>query len=76
MDKQKRKAFNEFNKMKQGQVIIIKDFAKRDSAAFTDYGKEYIDQGGNIEFSNDYSKIRKISAIEEYKPINELKSKI
>jgi hypothetical protein len=47
-----------FNKMQPGDRITI---AKaKDPAALTQAGKEYIEQGGNLEFSNDWKEIKKI----------------
>ena len=69
MSKQQQAAFAVFDEMKPGQVIVIAEFAKRDPAAFKQYGMDYIDGGGDMEFSNDYSRLRKLSNIADYKKL-------
>ncbi|AMR34171.1 hypothetical protein A0256_23320 [Mucilaginibacter sp. PAMC 26640] len=52
---------NYFDKMEVGQYITI---AKaKDPEALIEVGKKYIDQGGNIEFSNDWKEIKKNRSI-------------
>ncbi|KIO75607.1 hypothetical protein TH53_19915 [Pedobacter lusitanus] len=58
-------AFKVFDSMKISDVIIIREFAKKDPGAFIQYGKNYIDNGGSIEFNHDYSKIRKVSSMDD-----------
>lgn len=61
----KQQAFHVFDKLKLGQSIIIAKFAKNDPAAFTQYAMEYIDNGGGLEFNEDYSIIRKVESREQ-----------
>lgn len=54
-------AFEFFDKMKAGQVVAIKEIAKKDPEAFKQYLRDYIDAGGNITISSDWKKFRKDS---------------
>ena len=47
--------------MKAGQVVAIKEIAKKDPEAFKQYLKDYIDLGGHITVSSDWKKFRKDS---------------
>lgn len=58
-------AFSIFDKMKPGQVLVIRDFAKKDPKAFIQYGKDYIDQGNNYEFNKDFSKYKRLQDLKE-----------
>ncbi|TDO21923.1 hypothetical protein [Pedobacter duraquae] len=62
---QQERAFKVFDEMERWKVIVVKKFALLDPAAFIEYGKAYIEQGGNIEFSQDYERIRKIGSVQE-----------
>lgn len=57
----KELAFEFFDKMKTGQVVAIKEIAKKDPEAFKQYLRDYIDAGGNITVSSDWKKFRKDS---------------
>lgn len=57
----KELAFKFFDEMKAGQVVAIKEIAKKDPEAFKQYLKDYIDAGGNITISSDWKKFRKDS---------------
>jgi hypothetical protein len=57
----KELAFEFFDKMKAGQVVAIKEIAKKDPEAFKQYLKDYIDAGGYITISSDWKKFRKDS---------------
>lgn len=57
----KELAFKFFDEMKAGQVVAIKEIAKKDPEAFKEYLKEYIDLGGRITISSDWKKFRKDS---------------
>jgi hypothetical protein len=57
----KNLAFKFFDEMKAGQVVAIKEIAKKDPEAFKQYLKDYIDLGGNITISSDWKKFRKDS---------------
>jgi hypothetical protein len=57
----KELAFEFFDKMKAGQVVAIKEIAKKDPEAFKQYLKDYIDLGGRITISSDWKKFRKDS---------------
>lgn len=59
----KKKAFELFDALQPGEVIVISKIAKNDPAAFKEYAKEYIDQGGLIEFDKDYRKIRRLNVL-------------
>lgn len=54
-------AFKFFDNMKAGQVVAIKEIAKKDPEAFKQYIKDYIDEGGHITVSSDWKKFRKDS---------------
>lgn len=58
----KKKAFELFKKLQPGEIIIISKIAKNDPEKFKEYAKEYIDQGGLIEFDKDYRKLRRLNA--------------
>jgi len=56
------KAFELFENMEPCQVIIIRDFAKKDPKAFIQYGKDFIDCGNwNYEFTKDYYAFRRMN---------------
>lgn len=57
----KELAFKFFDNMKAGQVVAIKEIAKKDPEAFKQYLKDYIDDGGHITVSSDWKKFRKDS---------------
>ncbi|RAJ28907.1 hypothetical protein [Pedobacter cryoconitis] len=57
-------AYQIFDGLERGQVIILKNETPAPEILIQ-YGKDYIDQGGAIEFSGDYSKIRKVTSMEE-----------
>ena len=57
----KNLAFKFFDEMKSGQVVAIKEIAKKDPEAFKQYLRDYIDLGGNITISSDWKKFRKDS---------------
>lgn len=65
MDKLKHKAFEIFDKLKKGDIIKISEIAPRDPDNFVKYGKEYIDNGGGLLFSSDYSLIQKCTSFKE-----------
>lgn len=52
-------AFKFFDKMKTGQVVAIKEIAKKDPEAFKQYIRDYIDDGGLLTVSPDWKKFRK-----------------
>lgn len=52
-------AFKFFDNMAEGQVIALKEIAKKDPETFKQYIKEYIDEGGRITVSPDWKKFRK-----------------
>lgn len=77
MEDLKEKAFNLFDRLNKGDVLIISEIAVRDPESFTKYAKEYIDSGGGLIFSNDYASIRKCESAEEVKNIiQEIENKI
>ena len=57
----KELAFKFFDEMKVGQVVAIKEIAKKDPELFKQYLRDYIDEGGNITISSDWKKFRKDS---------------
>lgn len=63
MNKAEKIAFDLFHSMKVYDVINISDHAPNKPDLFIQKAKEYIDNGGNIEFSNDYKRIRKLNEI-------------
>lgn len=60
----KEKAFQLFDKLQPGEVMIISKVARKDPEAFRQYAKEYIDQGGFIEFDKDYRKLKGLERID------------
>ena len=55
------KAFKIFRALKPGQVIIVREFAKKDPKAFIQVGKDFIDAGNwNYEFTKDYKSFRRM----------------
>jgi len=63
----KNLAFKFFDEMKAGQVVAIKEIAKKNPEAFKQYLKDYIDLGGNITISSDWKKFRKDSDLKDFK---------
>jgi hypothetical protein len=55
----KKLAYEFFDKLKAGQVIAIKEIAKKDQEAFKQYIRDYIDDGGLLTVSPDWKKFRK-----------------
>lgn len=67
----KDKAFELFQSMKPGQLLVIKDTARKDPASFIQYGKDFIDEGYyNYEFTKDYKGFRRM-----YHTIQEFENK-
>lgn len=63
----RQKAFELFRSMKPGQVIIIRDIAKKDPKGFIQYGKDFIDENYNYEFNKDYTSFRRMwHLVEEF----------
>lgn len=62
----KELAFKFFDEMKSGQVVAIKEIAKKDPEAFKQYLRDYIDAGGNITISSDWKKFRKDSDTKDF----------
>lgn len=61
------KAFQFFDSMQPGQVIAIKEIAKKDPEAFKQYLKDYIDEGGFMTISKDWRKFRKDNNPDDFK---------
>lgn len=57
-------AYQMFDELEKGQVIVIKNETTRPDV-LVQYGKDYIDKGGNIMFSGDYSKVIKTTPLAE-----------
>lgn len=57
-------AYRMFDALEVGQVIIIKNETSKPEVLIQ-YGKDYIDCGGDLEFSGDYKKIRKLTPMSE-----------
>jgi hypothetical protein len=62
----KELAFKFFDEMKSGQVVAIKEIAKKDPETFKQYLRDYIDAGGNITISSDWKKFRKDSDTKDF----------
>ena len=62
-------AFEIFDALSFKEEILVSTHAPRKPELFIWFGKEYIDQGGAIEFSGDYTRIRKITPWEEIEAI-------
>lgn len=71
-DSVKQKAFKLFEKLQPGEIIIVSKIAKKDPKLFIALGKEFIDQGGFIEFDKDYRKIKGLARIDWEKLKREL----
>lgn len=52
-----------FTEMEVGQVLLISEQAPKHPDKFIEYVKEFIDSGYPLEFSNDYTLVRKINRI-------------
>ena len=63
----KEKAFEFFDAMKAGEIIAIKEIAKKDPEAFKQYIKDYIDAGGLLTVSPDWRKFRKDNDANDFK---------
>lgn len=56
------KTFCLFRKLKPGQVIIVREFAKRNPTGFIQAAKDFIDAGNwNYEFSHEYKSFRRMN---------------
>jgi hypothetical protein len=66
----KDKAFEFFDNMPGGQIIAIKEIAKKDPEAFKQYIKDYIDSGGLITVSPDWRKFRKDNNPNDFKDLS------
>lgn len=55
----KNKVFEYLDKLQQNSIIKISQIAKNNSELFIKYLKEYIDQGGHITVSNDWTEFKK-----------------
>jgi hypothetical protein len=64
------KAFEFFDNMPSGQIIAIKEIAKKDPEAFKQYIKDYIDKGGLITVSPDWRKFRKDNNPNDFKDLS------
>jgi hypothetical protein len=64
------KAFEFFDNMPSGQIIAIKEIAKKDPEAFKQYIKDYIDKGGLITVSPDWRKFRKDNNPSDFKDLS------
>lgn len=65
------RVFKFLNRLKEGQVVIVRDIAKKDPKSFVEAVKYIIDCGEQFEFNKDYSKVKRISddrtLFDEYK---------
>jgi len=59
------KAYELFDKMVIGQVIVIENIAKKDPEAFLQYAKNYIDAWGSMELSEDMNRIKRVESFNE-----------
>lgn len=59
------KAYELFDKMVIGQVIVIDNIAKKDPEAFLQYAKNYIDAWGSMELSMDMKRIIRVYSFHE-----------
>jgi hypothetical protein len=58
-------AFAIFDNMKNGEFLKVLAHAPNKPDLFIQMGKDYIDEGGAIEFNDDYTRIRKITSMAE-----------
>jgi hypothetical protein len=58
-------AFELFELMKPDEQITVSEIAKNKPELFIHFGKDYIDNGGLIQFNSDYSIITKLHPIPE-----------
>lgn len=61
----RKTAYALFDSMKIGDVLKVSIHAPKKPELFIQMGKDYIDAGGDLEFSGDYSKIRKLTPMSE-----------
>ena len=64
-DKILEKCWSILDRMKVGNVLIIKDFAPNKPQLFIDCAKQYADVFGNIIFNGDYTEIYKVNTFDE-----------
>ena len=62
----KELAFMFFDTMEPGQVIAVKEIAKKDPDAFKGFLRDYIDEGGLITIDSDWRKFRKDNNPEDF----------
>ena len=55
---------NHIRSLRVGEWSVIADLPVRDKSVFVTCAKEYIDVHKDAEFSNDYSKIKRIELIQ------------
>lgn len=59
----KKLAFKIFDDMKAGEKALVSVFAPRNPDLFIQLGKQYIDDGGDLMFSEDYATIYKTTPL-------------
>lgn len=64
-DKILEKCWSILDRMKVGNVLIIKDFAPNKPELFINCAKQYADVFGNIVFNDNYTEIYKIYSFDE-----------
>jgi len=62
----KEYAFALFDSMKNGEFLKVSAHAPNKPDLFIQIAKDYIDEGGAIEFNDDYTRIRKITSMAEF----------
>lgn len=64
-DKILEKCWSILDRMKVGNVLIIKDFAPNKPELFINCAKQYIDVYKNLVFNKDYTEIYKVHTFQE-----------
>lgn len=65
MKSARKTAYAIFDSMETCDILKVSVFAPNQPDLFIQLAKDYIDEGGDIEFSEDYSRIRKLTPMAE-----------
>lgn len=70
-DKTLIKCWNILDKLKTGQMILVKDYAPNNPDLFIRCCKQYFDCHRNIRFSDNYAEIVKVDRVKTFREIIE-----
>lgn len=65
-------AFTMFDEMQPRDIIKVADCAPKKPELFIEFGKEYINQGGQLMFSRDYTIIYKTLGPDDFSTIQSI----